>query len=109
MALSSHAGLPELQASAQRQVVRIAEDAEVGAAWQWLREHEAEFARWQLEMARIPAPPFGEGARGEWLADRFRELGLEGVHRDDAGNVFGSDPGELENWVALSAHIDTVF
>ena len=62
-----------------------------------------------MEMARIPAPPFGESPRGEWLAERFRELGLDDVRIDDVGNVFGTHPGFGKRYVSLSAHIDTVF
>jgi acetylornithine deacetylase/succinyl-diaminopimelate desuccinylase-like protein len=62
-----------------------------------------------MEMARIPAPPFGESARGAWLAERFREVGLDDVRIDDVGNVFGIHPGFGRRYVALSAHIDTVF
>jgi acetylornithine deacetylase/succinyl-diaminopimelate desuccinylase-like protein len=72
-----------------------------------------------MEMARIPAPPFAESARGAWLAERFREVGLDDVRIDDVGNVFGVHPGFMpsgsmqsgfgQRYVALSAHIDTVF
>src|SRR5213594_4409621 len=66
----------------------------------WLRLQEAQFAAWQLEMARIAAPPFGERARGEWLAQKFIDLGLEDVHCDDVGNVFGISPGRGKDYVA---------
>lgn len=67
--------------------------------------------QWQVEMVRVPAPPFGEGPRAQWLLARFRELGLSDPHLDDAGNVLatyaGARPGS--HFVLLSAHIDTVF
>ena len=86
----------------------------VRAALAWLHAQEAQFAQWQLEMARIPAPPFGEAARGEWLRDRFRELDLKEVHADDVGNIFGirydsAKRGSAKSCVTLSAHLDTVF
>ena len=62
-----------------------------------------------MEATRVAAPPFGEAARGLWLADRFRELGLIDVQVDEVGNVFGIRPGHGSRYVALSAHIDTVF
>src|ERR1700716_1331556 len=62
-----------------------------------------------MEATRVAAPPFGEAARGAWLADRFRELGLTDVQVDEVGNVFGVRPGYESRFVALSAHIDTVF
>jgi tripeptide aminopeptidase len=52
--------------------------------------------------------------RAVWLAERFRQVGLDDVRTDDVGNVFGKHPGFAEagfgqRYVALSAHIDTVF
>ena len=79
------------------------------AAQGWFREHAAEFSRWQMEAAQIPAPPFGEGQRAQWLAERFNELGLADVHLDEAGNVLGLCPGDAAGVISLSAHIDTVF
>ena len=100
---------PELLADVQQDVVHLLALPEIRSAFAWLRSHEPQFAAWQLQAARIPAPPFGEQARGDWLEARFREQGLEDVHRDDVGNVFGIHPAAGTNYVALSAHIDTVF
>src|SRR5271157_2136401 len=83
------AEVPPLPPTVQQEIARLTALPEVRAAFAWLRAEEAQFASWQLEMARIPAPPFGEAARGEWLQERFRALGLEDVHTDDVGNVFG--------------------
>jgi acetylornithine deacetylase/succinyl-diaminopimelate desuccinylase-like protein len=84
-----------------------------------MRNREPSIAQWQLEMARIPAPPFGETARAVWLRERFRELGLEEVSTDEVGNVFALHPGNLSSGqfssgnfapcISLSAHMDTVF
>ena len=67
--------------------------------------------QWQAEMVAVPAPPFGEKQRGEWLVERFRELGLENPHLDAVGNAIASWPGSGSDArrVLLSAHIDTVF
>jgi acetylornithine deacetylase/succinyl-diaminopimelate desuccinylase-like protein len=69
--------------------------------------------QWQQELVSIAAPPFGEGRRAEWLAERFRELKLEQVEIDPEGNVLGCYPGNRSltggPCVLLSAHIDTVF
>jgi len=93
----------------QQEVARLAAAPEVRSAFNWFRTQEPQLAHWQMEVARIPAPPFGEGARGAWLAERFREVGLDDVRIDDVGNVFGAHPGFGRRYVALSAHIDTVF
>jgi acetylornithine deacetylase/succinyl-diaminopimelate desuccinylase-like protein len=102
-------GDSELLASIQQDVSRISGLPEVRSALAWLRSREPKFAQWQLEMARIPAPPFGETARGEWLQERFRELGLTDVSTDEVGNVFALHPGNGSRCISLSAHMDTVF
>jgi len=93
----------------QREVARLAASPEVRSAFNWFRSNEPQLLHWQMEMARIAAPPFGESARGAWLAERFREVGLDDVRTDDVGNVFGTHPGFGRRYVSLSAHIDTVF
>jgi acetylornithine deacetylase/succinyl-diaminopimelate desuccinylase-like protein len=93
----------------QQEVARLAALAEVRSAFGWFRAHESQFSEYQLEVARIAAPPFGEATRGAWLADRFREIGLSDVEVDKIGNVFGVHPGYGSRYVSLSAHIDTVF
>lgn len=93
----------------QEEVARLAGLPEVRAAFDRFRAQESQFALWQMEATRVAAPPFGEAARGLWLADRFREVGLLEVQVDEVGNVFGIRPGCGRRYVALSAHIDTVF
>ncbi len=113
------ANMPDVAPPVRQDVARLAGLPEVRSAFSWLRSQEPQLAQWQMEMARIAAPPFGESARGAWLAERFREAGLDDVRIDDVGNVFGVhpgfrqeslvEPGLGQRFVALSAHIDTVF
>src|SRR5579864_3863956 len=103
------AAMPEIAPAIQQEVASLAAAPEVRSAFNWLRTQEPQLAHWQMEMARIAAPPFGESARGAWLVERFREIGLDDVRIDDVGNVFGVHPGFGRRYVALSAHIDTVF
>src|SRR5277367_5677665 len=112
MPSSPRAEVPFVPPSIQQEIARLAALPETRSAFAWLRAEEAQFATWQLEMARIPAPPFGEAARGEWLQERFRALELEEVHTDEVGNVFGihlAKHSPAKQYIALSAHIDTVF
>ena len=97
--------------TAQQRVVRLAEMEPVHQAFAWLRRKEVQFQERQMELARIPAPPFGEAKRAEWLEFRFNEIGLKDVHIDAVGNVLGVLPGAPgeEKFLSLSAHIDTVF
>ena len=93
----------------RHEIARMASLPAVRSAMEWFRDEEAEFARWQMDLARIPAPPFGEEARAEWAAEKFHALGLHEVHKDSAGNVFGVRRGELDWGISISAHLDTVF
>jgi tripeptide aminopeptidase len=96
--------------SPQREIARIAEMRSVHAAFTFLHNQEMEFRRWQRELAEIPAPPFGEAARSEWLRQRFVALGLEDVQVDELGNVLGLLRSERNTpLIGISAHLDTVF
>jgi acetylornithine deacetylase/succinyl-diaminopimelate desuccinylase-like protein len=101
--------LPDATPTIPQEISRLAGLPELRAASAWFRGQETQIADWQLEMAKIPAPPFGEVARAEWLKKRFREVGLTDIHIDDVGNVFGVRNGSGPAFVSLSAHIDTVF
>lgn len=66
--------------------------------------------RTQIAVSEIAAPTGEEHARGMWMAERFRQLGLCDVRMDDAGNVIGSRAGTTEGPpVVVCAHLDTVF
>jgi len=103
------ADVSDIVPALQHEVARLAAAPDIRSAFNWFRTQEPQFLQWQMEMARIPAPPFGEAARAAWLAERFREAGLDDVRIDDVGNAFGTHPGFGRRYVALSAHIDTVF
>jgi tripeptide aminopeptidase len=109
MPVSSRAEVSEGFPDFQQEIARLSASAELRSAFAWLRAQEVQFAHWQLDLARIPSPPFGEAGRASWVANKFRELGLDDVHNDDVGNVFGIHPGFGRNYIALSAHMDTVF
>jgi len=97
--------------SAQQQVAGIAELRRIHEAFAWFRSHARQLEDLQLEVTAIPAPPWGEASRSQWLGQRFTDLALSGVHQDEIGNVFGIRPGSDPNapYIALSAHLDTVF
>lgn len=73
---------------------------------------EADTARVIDEARRIcavPAPPFGEGPRGDLVAAMLAEAGLAPV-RDAVGNVIAElGAGPAEEAVVFAAHLDTVF
>lgn len=101
-------------ASAQQRITRLASLTAVHRAFHWLHLHQPQLRQWQLEMVRIPAPPFGESARAAWFLERFRQLGLANVHLDEEGNALAeltpaTDSQPDAPCVLLSAHLDTVF
>ncbi|MEW6642673.1 MAG: M20/M25/M40 family metallo-hydrolase [Pseudomonadota bacterium] len=65
----------------------------------------------QKRITEIPAPPYKERVRGEYLLKRFQELGLTNAAFDSEGNVIalrkGSGGGRPR--LVISAHQDTVF
>ncbi len=108
MALRSPA--PASPSAAPQEVARIAELRSVHQALCYLHNQEMEFRRWQMELADIPAPPFGEAERGRWLQQRFASLGFHHVESDELGNVFGLlHEDRTAPLVGISAHLDTVF
>ena len=108
--MPNHSTSENAAISPQQEVARLAEMRAVHGAFLYLHNQEMEFRRWQMELAAVPAPPFGEAARSQWLRLRFLALGLHDVHVDELGNVFGQlYPESTAPVLAISAHIDTVF
>ena len=62
-----------------------------------------------IELTEIPAPPFGETARGTAYLAKLRELGLEDPIRDAEGNIIAIRRGAGGPMLAVAAHLDTVF
>lgn len=101
-------------------VVQPAPEAVVQTLWETplverLRTYFAATAdavtREHIALTEIPAPPFHEAKRAEFLAERLRESGLPTVRRDAEGNVIGCLPGTdpAQPPMVLAAHLDTVF
>ena len=64
----------------------------------------------QIRICSIPASPFGERERAEYLGKKFSELGLTEVEIDEEGNCLGLIKGNsLAPLLVVSAHLDTVF
>jgi tripeptide aminopeptidase len=103
------------RSSSFSRVTALAALRPVHAAFSWLHGNPQKITDWHAELVAIPAPPFGEQARSEWLADRFRKAGLSNVDTDEVGNVMGTLPAtnlprdSTGPVVVLSAHLDTVF
>ena len=100
--------------TAQRRIARLASLTAVHRAFHWLHLHQPQIRLWQLELVRIPAPPFAEHDRAAWFLERFRHLGLTNIHLDEEGNALAELTPATESTTPLpclliSAHLDTVF
>ncbi len=84
--------------------------SEVQRALRFIEEDDARTVRDLIRLTEIPAPPFGEAARGRAWADLVRAAGADSVWTDAEGNVLalrrGRTPGRT---IVLSGHLDTVF
>ena len=64
----------------------------------------------QIRICSVPASPFGEQERAEYLRQKFSELGLTEVEIDEEGNCLGLLRGaSSQPLIVVSAHLDTVF
>ncbi len=89
---------------------QFARQKQVAAALDWLREASEEALAEQIALCEVPAPPFGEEARGEHFMARLRAEGLEDVRRDAEGNIIARVPAPEEGpLVVIAAHLDSVF
>ena len=101
--------------SAFTRVTALAGQRPIHAAFAWMYKSPKTIMDWQVQLVAIPAPPYAEQERAQWLAARFREAGLSDIETDAAGNVLavlpaGKLPPESSGPVILlSAHLDTVF
>ena len=96
---------------AESEVARVSALPQAERACAWFDSHAGDIAGNQVAVTTIPAPPFDERERAEWLAAQFREIGLGDVHLDGIGNVLGIRPGTSpeRRYLAITAHLDTVF
>jgi acetylornithine deacetylase/succinyl-diaminopimelate desuccinylase-like protein len=103
------------RSTAFSRITAIAALRPVHAAFSWLHNNPKTLMDHQFELVGIPAPPFGEALRSDWLAARFAEAGLNEIRTDSVGNVFGFinaaglSPESSGPIVVVSAHLDTVF
>jgi acetylornithine deacetylase/succinyl-diaminopimelate desuccinylase-like protein len=89
---------------------QLMQTPEIKAALEAAKRNEPHFIEEQIRICEIPAPPFKEEVRAQELSRLFKQLGLENVRIDKAGNVIGARPGAAARPnLVMSAHLDTVF
>ena len=84
--------------------------AAVTRAFRYFETHADKITEEQIRICSVPASPFGEQERAEYLKQKFSELGLTEVEIDEEGNCLGLLRGAaLQPLIVVSAHLDTVF
>src|SRR5215216_2995006 len=82
----------------------------VARALRFLETNADAITEEQIRICSVPATPFGEQERAEYLRQKFSELGLTEVEIDVEGNCLGLLRGaSLKPLLVVSAHLDTVF
>ncbi|CAN5721433.1 M20/M25/M40 family metallo-hydrolase [soil metagenome] len=82
----------------------------VQAAFIFFDSHKEVITQEQVTICSIPAPPFYEKRRAEYICQRFSEIGLHDARIDEEGNSLALRRGRsLSPLLVVSAHLDTVF
>lgn len=89
---------------------QLASHPQVRQALEFIKSIEPDIVNEQIAICEIPAPPFKEQKRAEYMQRRFVQLGLNNVRIDAESNVIGERACEsAEATLVLCAHLDTVF
>jgi tripeptide aminopeptidase len=102
--------LPALKTSPSVTVHQLMSSPEVARALRLFETNAEEITEEHVRICSVPASPFGEQERAEYLSKKFSNLGLTEVEIDEEGNCLGllegASPSPL---MVVSAHLDTVF
>ena len=83
---------------------------QVKRAFSFFETNASAITEEQIQICSVPASPFGEQQRAEYLSEKFSGLGLSQIEIDEEGNCIGllkgTSPSPL---LVVSAHLDTVF
>jgi acetylornithine deacetylase/succinyl-diaminopimelate desuccinylase-like protein len=110
LSLAPVGGLLAQSASYDEAAKRLAAHPSVERAMKAIDESDARTMAALTELTQIPAPPFGEAARGRRFLALLREAGVDTAWVDEVGNVIGLRRGTGSGGtVAIAGHLDTVF
>ncbi len=98
-----------LTSNPTRSIAELLKAPKVQAAFQFFEQKAEAITSEQIAICSIPAPPFQERERAEYLCSKFQELGFD-VSLDKEGNCSGLRRGRsVDPVLVVSAHLDTVF
>jgi acetylornithine deacetylase/succinyl-diaminopimelate desuccinylase-like protein len=93
-----------------KSVAQLMSTPHVARALRFFETHADAITEEHIRICSIPASPFGEQERAEYLSRKFTELGLTEVEIDEEGNCLGLLRGSSQSpLIVVSAHLDTVF
>ena len=93
-----------------KSVAQLMSSPHVARALRFFETHADAITEEHIRICSIPASPFGEQERAEYLSRKFAELGLTEVEIDEEGNCLGLLQGNSRSpLMVVSAHLDTVF
>jgi len=93
-----------------KSVAQLMATPHVARALRFFETHADAITEEHIRICSIPASPFGEQERAEYLSRKFSELGLSEVEIDEEGNCLGLLRGASRSpLMVVSAHLDTVF
>ena len=99
-----------LTSHAAKGVEELLGTAAVRRAFEFFDAHGTEIIEEHIRICSIPAPPFGETARAEYLCRKLQEIGLTDARLDEEGNCIAMREGRTDSpLLVVSAHLDTVF
>src|ERR1043165_5686312 len=94
----------------RKSAAELMSDVAVARAFRYFETHADTITEEQIRICSVPASPFGEQERAEYLRQKFSELKLTEVEIDEEGNCLGLLRGaSLQPLIVVSAHLDTVF
>ena len=99
-----------LKTSPALTIRHLMSSAEVARAFRFFETNADAITEEHIRICSIPATPFGEHERAQYLSEKFSSLGLSEVEIDEEGNCLGLSKGASRSpLMVVSAHLDTVF
>src|SRR2546423_15248227 len=97
-----------LKTSPSLTINQLLSSPDVARALQWFEINAEAITDEHIRICSVPASPFNEHERAEYLRKKFLELDLSEVEIDEEGNCLGLLNGALRSpLIAVSAHLDT--
>ncbi|HSE25191.1 MAG TPA: M20/M25/M40 family metallo-hydrolase [Pyrinomonadaceae bacterium] len=101
---------PTIRQQTTSSVKELLAATEVVKALSYFDENADRITEEHIRISSVPAGPFNERQRADYLHQKFVERGLQEVTIDGEGNCLGLFSGESTSPLfVVSAHLDTVF